>query len=581
MNDASRPTSSIRAILTASAVVVATLSFVLSPGVGVLAATPTNNESIRAPVGGHEIHLNHSPLIIGDGQRETLHALSPSNHPSLLDRPSSSGYGMSATSMGVGTTGPLGDVAPDLGTRYASKPSPPSILATGATYYMIKLGIYADINYCNAVPSWNLQLLQIVQDVNSIYNSEENAMLRMVNGPRCISGSDSWSSDLTTLLNQFFTWCAFSDAPCNDVEVAFLISGKDLSLGGDYTYVGGAKEPGKFSALEGLFGTSLGRARLASHEIGHNLWGDHAYADSWYDWVCLATGATIMYPWYQGDCSMKSYFSAANRKAIKAQIGSMTTNWLPYTAQTSTSPDELYAAKWWVQYPRIPTSSPWVTVHFYLVNSGSSSKTLTYIFVGCRNGPSQSNNCDFGYTGQVVIPPQGSYELTVSRQLSVTGVWQLWPAYYYNGHYGPYQWSMAQVPVVNSQVGYYPGPDTSPGGVRLTDFHIWAPSSTVHVGDTLFVDFAYANTLTGYMDFDPYGIFVGARDPSNANRDFGYRILRLWGSQSTVYPADQWTVLTASITVSSTGPWVFWPGYYLNGGWGPYKWHALTISVST
>ncbi len=449
-------------------------------------------------------------------------------------------------------------------------------------YYMVKLGIYADWNYCSQWPAWSTLLLYLVNDVNSLYNSQVNTMLLVVDGPECITGSDSWSSDTDTLIDQFNKWCA-GDSGCASAEEAHLVSGKDLSRGGDTSIIGAGMEPGKVSVLEGNWGTITGRKRVASHEIGHNLWGDHAYADATYTLGCpIPPGGTIMLGLYVDDCSMKDYFSAANRKAITGQIRYVTTNWLPYTEQTSTSNDGFYATKWWVRYPRVPTLNSQITAHFLFMNPTYNTVTISNIFIGCRNGPGQQTNCDFGYTGQVVLGPLTSREVTVSRQVGVLGLWQFWPAYYYNGHYGPYQWAMVQTPVVNAQVGHYGGPDTSPGGVKLINFNVWAPSSTVHVGDTLFVEYTYWNTLTAHLDFDPYGIFVGARDPSGGSRDFGLTTLRLWGSQSTstCQGCFEATTMTASITVSSTGSWVFWPAYYLNGNWGPYQWHKLTVSVS-
>jgi len=113
-------------------------------------------------------------------------------------------------------------------------------------------------------------------------------------------------------------------------------------------------------------------------------------------------------------------------------------------------------------------------------------------------------------------------------------------------------------------------PDVSKDGVELTDFFIGGPGPT-QVGDTLRVSFTLRNTTDSEMNFSPYGVFVGCRDPDDENCDFGYKEL-------TLKPEESFTLKNATIEVDKPGIWHFWPGYYL-GHWGPYKWQELRIEV--
>lgn len=66
--------------------------------------------------------------------------------------------------------------------------------------------------------------------------------------------------------------------------------------------------------------------------------------------------------------------------------------------------------------------------------------------------------------------------------------------------------------------------------------------------------------------------FVGARNTTDANQDFG-SLGTQWipqGHGST----DSWTQ-----ALDSSGTWSLWPAYEENNDYGPYKWHQLTVKV--
>lgn len=89
------------------------------------------------------------------------------------------------------------------------------------TYRVVRMGIYADVGYCNAYPQWNLQLLYLVQQLNAILNGQISGMAMVVAGPTCISGSDQWGNDPGTFMSYFTSWCG-TDTGCKNADYAQL-----------------------------------------------------------------------------------------------------------------------------------------------------------------------------------------------------------------------------------------------------------------------------------------------------------------------------------------------------------------------
>ena len=118
-------------------------------------------------------------------------------------------------------------------------------------------------------------------------------------------------------------------------------------------------------------------------------------------------------------------------------------------------------------------------------------------------------------------------------------------------------------------------PDTNTAdGLRLVSF-------TIEADDVLAVN-AYVtvsyqiNNVDGFMKtFPTYGFFVGARDASGANRDFGL-------NGGTTLCGYCGIAVVASRSLISGGTWEFWPAYYYDPPgtpgprWGTYRWHYQT-----
>ena len=123
---------------------------------------------------------------------------------------------------------------------------------------------------------------------------------------------------------------------------------------------------------------------------------------------------------------------------------------------------------------------------------------------------------------------------------------------------------------LSTTFGQYAGPDTSSHGIELTNFSV---SGNNTVGGTITVQYTYRNTTASTLNFTPYGILVGCRNPSWVNKDFGSTgVMTLAAGASYTF--------TASRTVDVAGTWRFWPAYYVNGSWGPVQWHTITVSVN-
>ena len=128
-----------------------------------------------------------------------------------------------------------------------------------------------------------------------------------------------------------------------------------------------------------------------------------------------------------------------------------------------------------------------------------------------------------------------------------------------------------QLQLSSDILGSYAGPDTSSAGIELTDFFISGDNS---VGGTITAQYTFRNTKSYTLNFTPYGILVGCRNPSWTNKDFGSTgILALGSGESYTFTAEK--------VVDTAGTWRFWPAYYINSSWGPYRWNEITVDVGS
>jgi len=228
-----------------------------------------------------------------------------------------------------------------------------------------------------------------------------------------------------------------------------------------------------------------------------------------------------------------------------------------------------------------------VRVRFEFYNPTSSAIAFNTVCCGCRDP--NWNNKDFGHMNNVTLNAYDSLLFDATTTVNSNGTWHFWPAFN-DGSWGPYRWHEITLGVpgwlaardayirrLGSRFDYKAGPYYSSVDpqLELTAFGVYGPvlrdTGFARPNDTITVRFTLKNTGGTTMTFSPYGILVGCRDPQGYNRDFGH--------QTEVLDPGESVTREATIVVDKPGTWHFWPAYYYNGHWGPYKWQELTLDV--
>jgi hypothetical protein len=117
---------------------------------------------------------------------------------------------------------------------------------------------------------------------------------------------------------------------------------------------------------------------------------------------------------------------------------------------------------------------------------------------------------------------------------------------------------------------------TLPNGLELVRFEV-RTSQPALAGGAVNVEITLRNVSAQPMQFDANtGIFVGCRANSVSdanNRDFGHAYKGL------VLAPGREVTLRGSRLLDMAGAWRFWPGFRLNGQWGPFRWMEKTVDV--
>lgn len=124
----------------------------------------------------------------------------------------------------------------------------------------------------------------------------------------------------------------------------------------------------------------------------------------------------------------------------------------------------------------------------------------------------------------------------------------------------------------------FPGPDTSPDGLTLSDLSVEGPRE-LGQGDVLTFFFVLRNSPDNpSVTFTSKGMFVAAVDPEGNDRSFGF-----------MYPGEtlrpgQSLIFYGDFMPNVAGAWKFWPSYEIIAGeletkTGPQEWHVFDPTI--
>jgi len=462
-----------------------------------------------------------------------------------------------------------------------------------SVYKLAYLEITVDPQYQSAYSDWVGAVLTTVNDVNSILKSQASVDLQMLE-LRVWSG-DSSVTDGWQLLNDYRAWIT---ANANGFDIAHLFSGKTLDNGLlGISFIRGvgssyAEALTEQVAGNGMDGSEFQRMILVAHEMGHNFNGVHEQAtqvnSKWTIMCCSAAQGG-----FQGSNYNTFYSDGSTDHTLnnKQRITRWAWAVLPHVIVVAdglpdTSGDGVQLASFDVVAPDPLTVLAVVTSQFTYINTNNFDMTFSSpgVFTGCRDA--SSINKDFGYSGTITLKAHYQLVYTGSRQLDSSGTWQFWPAYYYNSHWGPYQWHM-QTRTAYYVVGQtatptltYDGtlPKVDVNGPRAGSglafyFYLLSLQSKPTKGSTIYAYSTMFWTDTTSPSINYY--FVAGRDANFNNKDFGwtgsfYPSPRAHtefndvDSHGNPQPGGGATIYYGSRTLDSTGSWHFWTVYYYN-----------------
>lgn len=112
-----------------------------------------------------------------------------------------------------------------------------------------------------------------------------------------------------------------------------------------------------------------------------------------------------------------------------------------------------------------------------------------------------------------------------------------------------------------------------PNGLSLEDFRVKADQPAL-VGSRVDIEYTLKNLGGDPILLELPGLFVGGRCDGK-NVDFGHQ------QKIKELRTDESVRFKASRILDSAGLWQFWPGFKINGQWGPYAWMEKKLDVFT
>lgn len=460
-----------------------------------------------------------------------------------------------------------------------------SITTSITTTYQARIIMASDQNFRDTYgANWATQILVPLWDINVEYTNQVSisflpTLIISVPSAYCTSTNSE------TLTYQFRSYMmTFWPTGSYPRDLAHLSTGKWLDGGG----LGSSFEPGVNAArwmgsswdydygmsYEGSIYADQNKIILG-HEIGHNFNGDHSYAKNW-----LNSGwGRDSWMWYPYGVLPSSQFTAANALRIRSWAQqSLDAYKMINVGPSSVSGQNLQASNLCIITDPISRVGYQMSASFQLKNSGSTTITLNYVFIGARDA--NDNNRDFGYVNNVVITPGSTFSYSASYTPQYSGTWTFWPAYNYGGSWGPYKWITVS-PTFYFQLGSgWSSSDVQSGFALYYRFNLYSLVSQPTVGSTVWARFSIFDSVYGTSFDHLNNVFVACRLGST-NKNFGYSggvDLPQRGTSGS--PAGGAYLEWASRTLDASGTWQFWPSYQRsNGLYGPDQWHTLSITI--
>lgn len=215
-------------------------------------------------------------------------------------------------------------------------------------------------------------------------------------------------------------------APLNNNDAAQLYTDNPSNI--NYgNLLGCAYLPGSWSWARWST-NALQRQLVGAHEVGHNFNAQHDTSQINGRWTIMH--APLDLP------NTDLTFSTNSRNVIDPYGDNMPREVQIWTG-SEVSSDGVRLTYWYIHYPKSPDlNAKFSLKRTWSANSGSI--TLTQSFVAARD-PTNGNR-DFGYLGQQTLTTLGTTNQWTYFLPEVGGWWNFWPAYQYNGHWGPSPW---------------------------------------------------------------------------------------------------------------------------------------------
>jgi len=466
-----------------------------------------------------------------------------------------------------------------------------SIYANEKAYITARATLICDYQYVQTYSSdWSSRMATTFWDVCARYEAQVG--ITFVIAQQISLGSSVCNSyDTTTLLDQFKTYIK-ANVAYGDRDFAHLWSGKDLNNDNmAKSYLQGARldrflgssYDGYGCAVSEQWHNSDWNSWLLGHEIGHLFGGDTAYAK---DWASMPNDCDSWlwntYGWFPSKT-----FTDENKQRIRSwaeqaldyhqliNVGPVTASGV--TAQVSNLAITGSNGGYVFQVGQT------TTVSYSIKNTGTSTLTFDYLFVGARDAAGA--NKDFGYTSTVTLAAGQTRNFEGTFTPTTSGEWTLWPAWHRSGAWGPYQFMCIHPNLYYTLVSWQGHDHVYVGGLNADLFYRWnlysaTPSTSLKAGSTVLADCTIFCCDAGTSKTTINNLFFGCRNPFGANVDFGHQGQTGLTQKASGYCGGGQRI-QAETTLGFLGTWQFWPAYQMGSTYGPYQWHMHSISTVT